>query len=111
MAKERIDRSKRAFSAGAYLNFSTAVFSFVIRSMLIRYIGIEYTGISGLFASLLQIFNLVDLGIDATAASLLYAPVADNDVKKINAIMCTIRKVYFAIGLIIILVFSQNRQA
>ncbi len=69
--KSRSENSIRSFVWMVYTAGVISVFPFVIRTLLIRYIGIEYTGVSNLFAAVLQVLNIADLGIEP-AASFFY---------------------------------------
>ena len=69
---------------------------------MIYKIGLEYVGINSLFASILQVLNLTELGFSNAIVYSLYEPIANNNQKLISAYMGFYKKVYRIIGLIII---------
>ena len=60
---------------------------FISRTVIIMVLSVEYVGLSGLFSNVLSMLSLAELGIGEAIVFSLYKPVADNDTKKINAIM------------------------
>lgn len=84
--------------ANSYYTVIACLMPFVIRSLLIKYIGIEYLGIKGLFESVLQVLNLVNLGADRCFFSyFLFKPCEDKDYETINAVMGLIKRIYFVL--------------
>ncbi len=83
-----------------FLVIVTSVFPFIIRTSIIRYIGIEYAGVSSLFTSVLQIINVVDLGIDSAITYYLYKPMTDryNHTDEIGRIMNLFKHIYYSVG-------------
>lgn len=84
------------------IQFTTVFFGFVIRSLFIKKLGAEYMGFNTLMINLLGTLNLAELGFDAVFLYTLYKPFEELNTKKINAILNFFRKVYFLIGLIIL---------
>lgn len=72
----------------------------ILRSVIIRYMGIEYAGLNSLFNSVMQIFNISELGLGEAIVFYLYKPMAERDEQRINALLNLYRKVYMVIGLI-----------
>lgn len=60
---------------------------FITRKLFIDYLGVEYLGYNSVFANILQMLNLADLGIGVAITSYLYKPLSENNKKKITAIM------------------------
>ena len=75
--------------------------SFFARIIFIRILGKEYLGINGLFTNILTMLSLVELGIGPAIVFSLYKPLAENDTKKIKALMQLYKKSYIIIGIII----------
>lgn len=80
------------------------LFPFLIKTLLIRKLGIEYLGLSGLSTSILTVLSLAELGFSSAIIYSLYKPVADNDTKKICALLSYYQKIYRIIGIIILIV-------
>lgn len=78
------------------------IFGFIIRKFFIDTLGIEYLGYNSVFTNILQMLNLVDMGIGVAITSYLYKPLAENNRKKITAIMYIYKKLYSIIGFIVL---------
>lgn len=89
-----------------FLVLVTSIFPFVIRTVIIRYIGIEYAGVSSLFTSVLQVINIVDLGVDSAITYYLYKPMSDRyqHTEEIGRIMNLFRRIYYSVGVIILII-------
>lgn len=74
----------------------------VERYLFIYFLGIELLGVNSLFASILSILSMTELGVGSAVAYSLYKPIADKDSKKIAGIMCLYRKVYRIIGFVVL---------
>lgn len=77
------------------------VLSFVNRTIFIYILGAEYLGINGLFTNILSILSLAELGVGGAIIYSLYKPLANNDVRKIKALMNLYAKLYRIIGCIV----------
>lgn len=77
---------------------------FVVRTMLIYSLGAEFLGLNSVFASILQVFNMADMGFSSAITFSLYKPLARKDTQRICALMGFYRKVYKLIGLGLIIV-------
>lgn len=77
---------------------------FVVRTVLIHVLAAEYSGLSSLFTSILSILSLTELGFSNAIVYSMYKPVAEDDKRKICALLNLYRKAYRYIGLIILAV-------
>lgn len=77
---------------------------FVIRRLFINYLGITYLGYNSVFAHILQMLNLADMGIGVAVTSYLYKPLAENDRSRIVAIIAIYRRLYSTIGLAVLFI-------
>ena len=75
---------------------------FAVRTVLIKKLGIEYLGLNSLFASILQVLSLSELGFAAAIIFNLYKPIAEDDKDKICALLNAIKKIYRIVGLVIL---------
>ena len=75
---------------------------FIVRTILIYRFGIEYLGLNSLFASVLSVLSLMDLGFGTAVVYSMYKPVADNDKDQICAYLTYYRKIYRWVGLAIL---------
>ena len=101
MQVERIKNAKRNMIFGFVNRIVSLFFPFLLRAFLIKEIGAEFLGLSSLFASILQVLNLTELGFSSAIVFCLYKPIAQNDEDTINAILNFYRKVYLIIGIFI----------
>ena len=83
--------------------FVTALLNFVSRTVFIYSISADYLGINGLFASVLGVLSLSELGIGVAMGYSLYRPAAENDVEKIKSLMKLYRTAYRVIAVIVAL--------
>ena len=78
--------------------------TFVSRKFFIQYIGVGYLGINGLFGNILTLLSMADLGLGTAMNVSLYKPIAENDTRKISALLNYFRTlyIYIAIGVTLI---------
>ena len=111
--------SRMSRTKTVYINSSVTLISqifqvilgFVIRKLFIDYLGVEYLGYNSVFANILQMLNLADMGIGVAITSYLYKPLAENNLDRISAIMKIYKNIYCILGLIVFgvgLIFSIN---
>lgn len=101
MKLERTKNAKRNIAFGLVNKAVTLILPFVIRMVIIRQIGAEYLGLDSLFASILQILNLTELGFSSAVIYSMYRPIAENDTDTLCAILRYYRRIYSVIGTII----------
>lgn len=77
----------------------TMIFPFVIRSLMIQKWGLEYIGISGLFAAVLQVLNISELGMGSAILYSMYKPMAEHDIPMVNTLLNLYRKIYRMLGI------------
>ena len=104
MKLERFNSAKRNSFWGIVYKFVTLFFPFAIRSILIKTLGVEYLGLNALFTSILNILNLTELGVGSAIVFSMYKPIAQNDEKKICALMNLYKKLYRYIGVAVLLI-------
>lgn len=80
-----------------------SVFPFIMRTVMLHTIGIGYLGLNGLFASVLQILSISELGISGAIVYSMYEPVAKHDTKKLCALLRLYRILYAIIGASVLL--------
>jgi len=97
----RTKNATRNIVFGTILKTYQIAAPFLTRTLMIRFMSIEYTGLSGLFASILQVLNLAELGVGSAMVYSMYKPIAENDTKKIQALMNAYRQYYRIIGTVI----------
>lgn len=76
--------------------------SFAVRTVFVACLAQEYVGLESLFASVLTILSLADLGIGSAIVYALYEPLAKEDVEVVKSLMRLFRRAYILIGVTII---------
>ena len=102
MKIERSKNTSKNIVFGSILKIYQIVMPFIIRTVMIYQLGVGYLGLNSLFASILQILNMAELGVGNAMVYSMYKPIADDDEKKICALMRLYRLYYRIIGLIIL---------
>jgi len=87
---------------GLINRFILIITPFINRTVMIYTLGLEYLGLDSLFASILQMLNIAELGFSSAIIFSMYKPIAENNHTKICALLGLYRKVYRIIGLIIL---------
>lgn len=80
-----------------------AIGSFSVRAVLVAQLAQVYVGLESLFSSILTILSLADLGVGSAIVFALYEPLANDDKETVKSLMRLFKRVYIAIGLVIIL--------
>lgn len=89
---------------GALLKIYQTVLPFIMRTVMIYYMGVQYLGLNSLFASILQILNLAELGISQAMTYSMYQPISEHDDQKICELLKLYRTCYTGIGWIILVI-------
>ena len=80
------------------------IIGFFLRKLFISSLGVIYLGYNSVFANILQMLNLADLGIGVAVTSYLYAPLGNRENDKIAALMHLYKKVYQIIGTVVLVI-------
>lgn len=71
---------------------------FISRKIFIIYLGEEVLGLNSLYANLLELLNLADLGIGVAVQYQLYEPLVHQDRERLSKILSAAKKLYNRIG-------------
>lgn len=104
MESSRTKNSLRNIGFGMINRVVSILFPFIVRTIFIKTLGEEYLGLNSLYSSVLQVLNLADLGFASAIVASMYKPIADNDIKKVSALMALYKKLYKVIGFCILCV-------
>lgn len=102
MKIDRLANAARSTIFTGALSLCRTAAMFALRTALLYSLGVEYLGLNGLFASVVQVLNIADLGVESAIAFSLYRPIAEDDKASICALMALYRKYYIGIGLFIL---------
>ena len=102
MKLERSRNAIRNVSFGLVAKIGAIFFPFLSRTVFIHTLGEAYLGLNSLFASVLTVLNLAELGFGSAIVFCMYRPVAEDDHETINALLHYYRRIYRYIGLVIL---------
>lgn len=100
--ERRVLSSARNMASSAFFQTLLGIAAFIERTVFIRCLGDDFLGMNTLFANILSVLAIAELGIGGTIAYALYKPLAEHDEEKIASLMLFYRKAYTAIGSAII---------
>lgn len=99
----RMINTIRNTAVGVVAQLIVIFLNFINRTIFIRYLGAEYLGLNGLFSNILSMLSLAELGIGVAISFSLYKPLAENDFRKIKALMNFYQLAYRIIGVVILI--------
>ena len=92
---------KRNMVANAASSGIKLLFPFLNRTLFLWLLGPAYLGLNGLFASILGVLTLAELGFGTAVVCSMYKPVADDDRELLCAYLKFYRTVYRCVGSVI----------
>lgn len=104
MKIERTKNAIRNIGYGFILRAYQMIVPFFMRTAMIYLMGVQYLGLNSLFASVLQVLNLAELGVGSAMVYGMYQFIADDDDAMICALMKLYRTYYRVIGLVIAII-------
>jgi O-antigen/teichoic acid export membrane protein len=99
LSGSRTIKSVRNIGFEFFNQILSLVLRFVSRRIFISILSMEYLGINGLFAEILQMLSLADLGFGTAMVYSFYKPLAEGDEHKIAALVGYYRRIYTYIAL------------
>ena len=102
MKLEKTKNAKRNIIWGSISKIVLLLLPFITRTILINKLGSDYLGLNTLFTSILSVLSLAELGFSEAVVFHMYDPIAKEDNKTINAILKMLNKVYFVVGVVIL---------
>lgn len=100
----KIARTKNAvrnIAFGFVLKVYQLICPFMMRTVMICYLGVEYLGLNSLFASVLSVLNLAELGVGSAMVYCMYKPIAEDNKAEICALMHLYKIYYRIIGAVV----------
>lgn len=101
MKTERTKNATRNIVFGVTLKMYQIIVPFFMRSAMIYCMGDQYLGLTSLFKSILQVLNLVELGVGSAMVYSMYKPIHEDDTDMICALLKLYRTYYRIIGIVI----------
>lgn len=99
----RVKNSIKNTTVSFITNLLTIAIGLIAQAIFIKILGSEYLGINGLFSNIISMLGIVELGVGSAIIYHLYKPIAENDTKKVKALMNFYKKCYNIIALIILI--------
>ena len=90
--------SVRNIIFGSALKLYQILMPFLMRTVMLYVMGIQYLGLNSLFASIIQVLNLAELGVGSAMIFSMYKPVAEGNDEEICGLMLLYKKYYRIIG-------------
>lgn len=94
----RTKNSARNIVAGFVSRGVSVLMPFITRTVLISTLGMSYVGLNSLFASILGVLNLAELGVGTALVFSMYEPFERGDTEKICALLLLYKRCYRIIG-------------
>lgn len=101
MAESRTRNATRNAIFALLLKLYQIIMPFGIRTIFIHTLGMQYIGLNGLFTSILDTLNLVELGVGSALIFSMYKPIAERNIEMICSLMNFYKKSYRIIGLVV----------
>ena len=104
MSDTRTNNSIKNSSSSVISYLILTALSFISQTFFIRTLGKELLGLNGLFANILSMLSLFELGVGSAIIFNLYEPIAKNDIDEINSLMSFYKKAYNFIAILILVI-------
>lgn len=104
MENSRTQKSIRNISTGVVSKLLLMVLAFSTRTIFIRLLGAEYNGVNGLYANILSVLSLSELGLGNVLNYSLYGALRDNNTDKVRALVQYFKKIYLGIAILVLVV-------
>ena len=95
----RFQNTWKNFRFGVAAQIVITLLGFVSRTIFIRVLSEDYLGVNGLYASILNVLSLTELGLSDIVVYSLYKPLAEGDEKQLTALMGYYKTIYRVIAL------------
>lgn len=98
MENTRTKQSIKNTSTGIVNYVINTILSFLVKTVFTYVLGAELLGLNSLFANIITMLSLAELGIGSAIVFSMYKPMAEKDYPKVNALIKLYKKIYFIIG-------------
>ena len=104
MARSRTEYVTINMGANMAMQTVSSLMKMILRFVFIRTLGAQYTGASTVFADVLSMLSLAELGIGSAISFALYKPLKAGDNQRIAALMDFYKKAYRVVAGFVVLV-------
>nr|MCR4904199.1 polysaccharide biosynthesis protein [Butyrivibrio sp.] len=99
--ESRTQKAKKNIGMSVFQNMINLGITMVGRIVFARTLSSSYFGINGLFANVLGMLSIADLGMTTAMMYRMYKPLADNDQEKLASLVAFFRKVFLIIAAVV----------
>ena len=100
----RKERTIKNSVAAVAKYFIKMVLQFILRTIIIYKLGVEYVGLDSLYANIISMLSMAELGIGSAIVFCMYKPAAENDIEKLKSLNALYKKIYLIIASIVLIV-------
>ena len=99
-----MDKKRSLLNVIVSIAFKVLTFGaiFLVKRELIRSLGNDINGLNSLYTSLIGVLSIAELGIGTAITFCMYKPIVEGDKNKTAALFQLFRKIYFIIGVIVL---------
>lgn len=98
MSESRTKKASRNVVVGILSKFVIMLFAFATKTIFIRLLGVDYNGVNGLYANILAVLAVSELGVGNVLNYSLYNSLRNNDTDKVRSLVSYFRKIYYGIA-------------
>ena len=99
--ESRTGNSLRNIKYGLLNTLLTSILPFITRTVFIRVLGQSYLGIDAVFLNIINLLEIVNVGVGAAITYSVYKPIADGDTARCRTLFRLYRTCYYVMGGII----------
>lgn len=96
--------AKKGIAFGVIYRIISIIIPFLLQTLIRYFLSADYIGIRGLFDSILTVLSMAELGLGTAIIYHMYKPIAEDDTELIKSLLNLYRKIYFFVGLIILVI-------
>ena len=100
----RLEKTGKNITTNVVIYIIQSILAFIIRLVFIKKIGAELLGLNNVLINTVTMLAMLECGFSTVISYKLYKPLAQNNIKKINAYMSFYKKIYYKIGFIVLIV-------
>ena len=104
MAESRTKNSIRNLKYGILNTVIMSLLPFATRTIFIRVLGQNYLGIDAVFLNIINLIEIVNIGVGSAITYSVYQPIADGNTAKCRTLFRLYRKCYYTMGSLVLLV-------
>ncbi|MBQ2968283.1 MAG: hypothetical protein IJE10_09220 [Clostridia bacterium] len=102
MAESRTHSSFQNLKYGMLNTLLITILPFVTRTFFIKFLGQNYLGIDAVFLNIINMIEIVNVGIGTAITYSVYKPIADGDTEKCRTLFRLYRTCYYIIGVVVL---------